>query len=122
VTMNTFITRSTKDNKKAAEYFIKMHSELELDKYKLPKYQELFQLASFQAMHDADLAYCFIYEKCAEYANCKEDVLNYLKQQEMFSLKHPKAFNQAIFRRHTLIAISEVKEHLESGKLDYLYY
>jgi hypothetical protein len=120
--MTSFITRANKDLKKASEYFKKMHSELGIEKYKLAKYQELFNLASFQAMHDADLAYYSVYQKCSEHACSKEDLLNCLEQEEIFLSKHPDAFNQAIFRKHALNAISEVKEHLETGQLDYLYY
>jgi len=119
--MTSFTTRSNRDLRKASEYFKKMHSELGIEKYKLPKYQELFNLASFQAMHDADLAYYIVYQKCSEHSASKEDLLNCLEQEEIFLSKHPDAFNQAIFRKHALNAISEVKEHLETGQLDYLY-
>lgn len=114
--------RTNKDFKKASEYFQKMHSELGIEKYKLAKYQELFNLASFQAMHDADLAYFCVYQKCSQHATSKQDLLNCLEQEEIFMPKHPDAFNQAIFRKHALNAISEVKEHLETGQLDYLHY
>ena len=120
--MTSFTTRSNRDLRKASEYFKKMHSELGIEKYKLPKYQELFNLASFQAMHDADLAYYIVYQKCSEHSTSKEDLLNCLEQEGIFLSKHPDAFNQAIFRKHALNAISEVKEHLETGQLDYLYY
>ena len=76
--MTTFVTRMNRDQKKAADYFTKMHVELDLEKYKLDKYQELFKLSSFQAMHDADLAYHQVYCKCAVDAHSKEGVLNCL--------------------------------------------
>ena len=120
--MNTFASRTTRDTKKASEYFSKMHSDLDLEKYKLAKYQELFRLSSFQAMHDADLAYHSVYQKCAENAGSKQLLLDCLKQEEKFLFRHPNAFNHDIYRKHALNAIAEVKEHLESGKLDYLYY
>ena len=120
--MTSLTIRTNKDLRKASEYFQKMHSELGIEKYKLAKYQELFNLASFQAMHDADLAYFCVYQKCSEHASSKADLLNCLEQEEIFLSKHPDAFNQAIFRKHALNAISEVKEHLETGQLDHLYY
>ena len=120
--MNTFATRTIRDMKKASEYFSKMHSDLDLKKYKLAKYQELFRLTSFQAMHDADLAYFSVYQKCSQNADSKQSLLNCLEQEEKFLPKHPNAFNHEIYRKHALNAIIEVREHLESGKLDYLYY
>lgn len=120
--MTTFTARTTKDLKKASEYFLKMHSELDIEKYKLAKYQELFKLTSFQAMHDADLAYYSIYRKCSEHASSKLALLNCLEQEELFLPKNPDAFNHEIYRKHALNAISEIRDHLENGQLDYLYY
>src|SRR3569833_1712197 len=113
--MTSFTTRSNRDLKKASEYFQRMHSELGIEKYKLAKYQELFNLASFQAMHDADLAYYSVYQKCSEHANSKEDLLNCLVQEEIFLSKHPETKNQTKKQKHALNAISEVREHLETG-------
>ena len=121
LTMTTFVTRMTKDQKKATDYFTKMHIELDLEKYKLDKYQELFKLSSFQAMHDADLAYHQIYSKCAVGAHSKEGVLNCLAQEELFLTAHPNAFNPDNYRLHTLKAISEIRLHVTSGSLDHLF-
>src|SRR5665213_1022616 len=110
--MTTFVTPMNKDQKKAANYFTKMHSELDLEKYKLDKYQELFKLSSFQAMHDADLAYHHIYSKCAVGAHSKESVLNCLAQEERFLTRHPNAFNADNYRLHTLKAINEIRQHV----------
>ena len=120
--MTTFTARPPKDLKKASEYFVKMHRDLDIEKYKLAKYQELFKLSSFQAMHDADLAYHNIYHRCSENATSKQALLNCLEQEEKFLPKHPDAFNHEIYRKHALNAISEVRDHLENGQLDYLYF
>jgi hypothetical protein len=119
--MTTFTARANKDSKKAAHYFLKMYAELDIEKYKLDKYQDLFKLSSFQVMHDADLAYHNIYRKCAESAHSKEDLLNCLDQEERFLINHPDAFNFDTYRKHSLSAIGEIREHLKSGDLDHLY-
>ena len=119
--MTTFAARS-RDFRKASEYFLKMRNDLDIEKYKLAKYQELFKLTSFQAMHDADLAYHQIYRKCSENAGSKQDLLNCLEQEERFLPKHPEAFNHDIYRKHALNAISEIRDHLMNGQLDHLYY
>lgn len=62
--MTLFVPRTHNTSNKASEYFIKLYQELDIGKYKLEKYGELFMLGSFQAMHDADLAYNDIYCKC----------------------------------------------------------
>lgn len=118
--MNTFITRP-KDTKKCADYFLKLHSELDLEKYKLHKYKELFKLSSFQNMHDADLAYHKIYRKCAENAYTKESLRHCLEEEERFMEKHPDAFDGDIYKQHALQVIHEIKHQLDSGILDYLY-
>lgn len=120
--MTTFVTKPDKVLKKAADYFLKMYSELDLEKYKLDKYQELFKLSSFRAMHDADLAYHSIYYKCAGNACSKQNLLNCLDQEERFLTKNPEAYNQDTYRRHALCAIVEIKEHLKNGDLDHLYF
>ncbi len=122
IPMTTSTARPNKDFHKASTYFSKMYAELDLEKYKLAKYQELFKLSSFQAMHDADLAYHNIYRRCAENANSKENLLNCLEQEERFLTQHPNAFNADTYRQHTLKAIIEIREHLKSGALDYLYF
>ncbi|HEY4194977.1 MAG TPA: hypothetical protein VGM63_05550 [Mucilaginibacter sp.] len=119
--MTTFATRTNKDQKKAANYFVKMNSELDLEKYKLDKYQQLFELSSFQAMHDADLAYHHIYTKCADGAHSKESVLDCLAQEELYLTAHPNAFNADNYRQHSLKAISEIRLHIKSGSLDHLF-
>lgn len=119
--MTTFATRPNKDLKRASEYFLKLNSELDLEKYKLAKYQELFKMTSFQAMHDADLAYHTIYHKCAESSYSKDGLLDCLAQEERFLTKHPEAFNDDIYRKHALSAIGEIREHLNNGKFDHLF-
>jgi hypothetical protein len=120
--MTTFAAKPTKDLKKASDYFLKMYSGIDLEKYKLDKYQELFKLSSFQAMHDADLAYHSIYHRCADNARSKESLKNCLEQEEKFLTKHPNAFNAETYRMHAFKAINEIKEHLKSGNLDHLYF
>lgn len=119
--MTTFAARPNKDIKKASGYFSKMYSDLDLEKYKLAKYQDLFQLSSFQAMHDADLAYHSVYCKCAKNAETKESLLNCLEQEEKFSIKHHDAFNDDNYRHHTIKAIHDIKQQLSNGTLDYLF-
>ena len=120
--MNTFVSRNNKELNKASDYFSKIQSDIDLEKYKLDKYQELFKLSSFQAMHDADLAYHAIYCKCAANAQSKEGLLNCLEQEERFLSLHQNAFSADTYRLHALKAIGEVREHLKSGSLDYLYF
>ncbi|MGZ3763586.1 MAG: hypothetical protein ACXVB0_21400 [Mucilaginibacter sp.] len=120
--MSTFAPRPAKDLKKAASYFLKMYNELDLEKYKLAKYQELFKLSSFQNMHDADLAYYTVYNRCAENAQSKESLLNCLAQEEKFSTKHPDAFSAEVYREQMLKAIKEITHQIKTGNLDYLYF
>jgi hypothetical protein len=119
--MTTFAPRQNKDSKKASLYFSKMRADLDIEKYQLAKYQDLFLLSSFKAMHDADLAYHHIYDKCAENSKTKEHLLDCLQQEEKFSSKHPKAFDADNYRRHTLNAITEIRNQLSSGAFDHLY-
>ena len=119
--MTTFAPRQNKGSQKAFLYFSKMRADLDLEKYQLPKYQDLFLLSSFKSMHDADLAYHNIYDKCAENSHSKEQLLNCLQQEEKFSIKHPKAFDADNYRRHSLNAISELQQQLTSGAFDHLY-
>lgn len=119
--MTTFITYPDKTTHKASEYFRKLHLELDIEKYKLAKYQELFMLASFQVMHDADLAYNGIYYKCSKNAWSKQALLDCLEQEERLSTKHPDCFDGLIYRQQTLKAINEIRQKLTSGALDYLY-
>lgn len=119
--MPTFSSPATRGAQKATDYFSKMYKELDLDKYKLVKYHELFRLTSFQAMHDSDLAYCTIYQKCACNAHSKQALLNCLADEERYATKHSEAFNDDIYRRHALNAINEIREHLNNGDLNHLY-
>jgi hypothetical protein len=119
--MNTFITRNNKVSKRASAYFSKMHNELDLEKYKLEKYQELIKLASFQNMHDTDLAYFHIYDKCAKNAVSRQNLLNCLDEEERLLTRHPDAYNPDAYRQHVLKLISELKQQLNTGALDYLF-
>ena len=119
--MTTFSTRTNKGMYKGPEHFSKLYNELDIDKYKLDKYKELFMLGSFQAMHDADLAYNEIYHKCAQNARSKESLLRCLEEEEQLSIKHPQSFDDFTYRYHLLKAIAEIREQLRSGALDYLY-
>lgn len=119
--MTTFIARTNKSEQKASQYFLKLYAELDMSKYKLEKYRELFMLASFQEMHDADLAYFDIYQKCSQNASTKESVLVCLAQEEVLSLKNFRSFDDRTYRKHVLKAINEIREHIKNGDLDYLY-
>jgi len=119
--MATFSTRSNKSIHKGPEYFSKLYVELDIDKYKLDKYKELFMLGSFQAMHDADLAYNEIYHKCAQNAWSKESLIRCLDEEQQLAVKHPESFDDFTYRYHLLKAISELKLQLQSGALDHLY-
>ena len=118
--MDTLHTR-TKSSKKSSDYFLKLHTELDIEKYRLAKYQELFKLSSFQNMHDADLAYHKVYQQCAQNAWTKESLLHCLEEEERFTIKHPEAFDPDIYKQHALTAIKEIKHQLKSGVLDYLF-
>jgi hypothetical protein len=104
-----------------ADYFLKLHNELDIEKYKLAKYKELFKLSSFQNMHDADLAYHKVYRKCAESARTKESLLNCLQQEERLIISHPQAFNADVYRNNALKAIKDIIQQLNNGTLDYLF-
>ena len=119
--MSVFIPRSNKNTSRAAEYFLKLSTELDMDKYNLPKYKELFLLASFQAMHDTDLAYYVTYQKCAVNAQSKDQLLNCIAQEQMLNFKHPKCFDEQNFRGYLLKALAEIKKQIEEGALDYLF-
>jgi len=119
--MSTFITRSHKESRRASDYFSKMHSEIDLEKYKLDKYKELIKLTSFQNMHDADLAYHHIYDKCAKSAVSRQDLLNCLEQEEKQLIIHPNAFDRDAYRHTALKLISEIKHQLNMGMFDYLF-
>ena len=119
--MTLFALRTHNALNKAAEYFLKLQLELDIDKYKLEKYEELFMLGSFQAMHDADLAYNDIYFKCAQNGHSKESLLWSLEQEEKLSMKHPDCFDNNTYRTNVIKAIAEVKMHILGGDLDYLY-
>lgn len=119
--MPTFTLRPIKNSEKAAAYFSKMHSELNIEKYKLDKYRELFALASFQNMHDADLAYFYIYHKCADNAQSKKHLLHCLEQEEKLLITHPDAIDADTYHLHTLNAINDIKQQIKSGLIDHLY-
>jgi len=106
---------------KASEYFIKLSAELDIEKYKLQKYKELFMLASFQVMHDADLAYNDIYTKCSKNASSKDSLLSCLEQEEQLSYKNPDCFDSNAYRQSLLKVASEIKHQLVSGSLDFLF-
>ncbi|MFI5162616.1 MAG: hypothetical protein ACHQHN_15160 [Sphingobacteriales bacterium] len=119
--MATFSTRTNKSINRGLEYFSKLYNELDIEKYKLEKYKELFMLGSFKAMHDADLAYNEIYHKCAQNAWSKESLLRCLEEEEQLSFKHPESFDNFTYRYHVLKAITEIRLQLQSGNLDHLY-
>jgi hypothetical protein len=121
ILMATFTSHTALESKKASGYFSKMHNELDLEKYKLAKYQELFQLSSFQNMHDADLAYFEVYSKCAKNSQTREKLIDCLNLEERLTIKHPNAFNSDVYKQHVLKAIYDIKHQLNTGALDYLY-
>ena len=121
ILMTTFISRRNKDSKRAPEYFSRLHSELNMGKYRMAKYQEFIKLASFQNMHDADLAYHKVYHQCAENAHSKVGLLSCLEQESKLLTQHPDAFDHDIYKKHTLNAINEIKQQLRNGALDYLF-
>jgi len=106
---------------KASEHFIKLYNELDMDKYKIEKYKELFKLSSFQVMHDSDLAYYEVYLKCSQNASSKESLLSCLDQEEKLSYRHPQSFDNITYRKNLVKAIAEVEHQLKSGTLDYLF-
>lgn len=120
--MAVFMPRTDKQSLKALEYFTKLTSELDMDKYNLQKYKELFMLHSFQAMYDTDLAYYHLYTKCSQNAYSKETLLNCLNIEEKITTRHPDCFDNLIFRKNLLAAIADVKRRLSSGTLDYLFH
>ncbi|HVW14091.1 MAG TPA: hypothetical protein VHB54_09720 [Mucilaginibacter sp.] len=119
--MATFNLKPHRALHKAAEYFRKLDEELDLEKYKLDKYKELFMLASFQTMHDADMAYHYVYQRCALNSSSKETLLCCLEAEARSGLSEPGCFDRNVYRQHVLKAISEIRKQLTSGVLDYLY-
>jgi hypothetical protein len=119
--MAVFMPRTNKNSSKASEYFIKLYTELDMDKYNFQKYKDLFMLSSFQAMHDTDLAYYDIYFKCAQNAHSKDGVLGCLANEEQFTFKHPDCFDNAMYRRKMIEAIAVIRRQVTSGSLDYLF-
>jgi hypothetical protein len=119
--MTIFSTRPGKILNKASEYFLKLHQDLDIEKYKLEKYKELFMLGSFQAMHDADLAYNEIYLKCSQNAQSKASLLLCLHEEQRFPVSHTKCFDANIYRQNIIKAIEEVRMHILAGDLDHLY-
>src|SRR6202012_1185434 len=92
---------------KAAGYFNKLLQEIDIEKYKLDKYKELFMLGSFQAMFDADLAYHDIYKKCAQNAQSKSGLLLSLHEEEKLPLGNPECFDSKVYRQSITNAIAE---------------
>ena len=119
--MTLFIPRTHITLNKASEYFLKLQQELDFGKYKREKYGDLFMMGSFQAMHDADLAYNDIYLKCAQNARSKESLLWCLEQEEKLSIKHPDCFDNNTYRLNVVKAIAEIKLYIERGDFDHLY-
>ena len=119
--MTTFMMRTHKQSSKASEFFLKLNDELDIDKYKLDKYKELFMLGSFQVMHDSDLAYHNIYIRCAQYAVSKESLFNCLDQEEKFPSPNSECFDAGIYRENVLRIIADIKQQLAAGTLDYLF-
>lgn len=115
------MTRTNKESKRAAGFFLRMRDELDLEKYKLEKYQELLKLASFQNMHDTDLAYQNIYSVCAKYAATKQGLLNCLQEEANLLTVHPDAFNHDAYKQQALKLINEIRQQLTAGNLDYLF-
>jgi len=111
----------SKNLKKSAQYFTKLYTELNLDKYKLQKDKKLFELISFQNMHDADLAYHDVYVKCAASAWSKQSLLRCLEQELTLAIKNPAAFNADIYKQHFTIAVIEVIRQLQKGLVDHLF-
>jgi hypothetical protein len=119
--MATFMIRTHKQVSKASEFFLKLNSELDIDKYKLEKYKDLFMLGSFQVMHDTDLAYHNIYMKCAQYGVSKDSLINCLEQEEKLPTNNQECFDSNIYRQNVLKVIAEIKYQLATGALDYLF-
>lgn len=119
--MAVFMPKTNKHSVKASEYFMKLAEELDMEKYNLQKYKELFMLSSFQSMHDTDLAYNDIYLKCARNAQSKGALLNCLNQEESLTFKHPDCFDNFIFRQNLVKAAGDIKRQLLAGSLDYLF-
>ncbi|HWD89843.1 MAG TPA: hypothetical protein VG367_17045 [Mucilaginibacter sp.] len=119
--MTIFAPKPNKALNKASEYFLKLLQELDIEKYKLPKYKELFMLGSFQAMFDTDLAYHTIYQKCLQNAQSKSNLLLCLYEEEKLPVSNPECFDSNIYRQGVIKAIANVKMHVLSGDLDYLF-
>ena len=119
--MAVFMPRTDKPSLKAFEYFTKLANELDMDKYNLQKYKELFMLQSFQAMFDTDLAYHHLYTKCSQNAYSKETLLNCLNMEEKTTTKHDECFDNLTFRQNLLAAIADIRRRLTAGSLDYLF-
>jgi len=119
--MAVFMPKTEKRSVKAFEYFTRLANELDLDKYNLPKYKELFMLSSFQAMYDADLAFHHVYIKCSQNAYSKETLLSCLAAEEVSFFKHPDCFDNFTFRQNLLHKISDIRHQLISGSLQYLF-
>jgi len=114
-------TDKSKILKKSVQHFTKLYTELNLDKYKLDKHKKLFELISFQNMHDADLAYYDVYVKCAASAWSKQSLIHCLEQELTSVIKNPAAFNADIYKQHFTIAVNEVMQQLQKGSVDHLF-
>lgn len=110
-----------KDPQKASRHFTRLCTELNIEKYQSSGYNKLFELVSFQNMHDADLAYHYIYRKCAENAWSKQSILDCLEQERKIVLKDPAAFNADKYAQTIGRAAKEIQEQLLKGDLDFLF-
>jgi hypothetical protein len=119
--MTLFIPKPGRTLNKASNYFLKLQQDVDIEKYKLEKYKELFMLGSFRAMYDADLAYNEIYLKCSQNAQTKASLLICLEREEKLPGSHPEYFNIITYRLNVIKAVAEIRTHLLSGDLDHLY-
>ncbi|MEO6850505.1 MAG: hypothetical protein ABI203_09300 [Mucilaginibacter sp.] len=119
--MSVFTLRTKKYPLKASEFFLKLYDELDTSKYKSDKYHELLKLASFQHMHDSDLAYRKVYYSCYKNARSKTELLACLKLEEKLQTSHPQAFNDDDYKNYLLHIIKEIKQKLDDGALDYIF-
>jgi hypothetical protein len=72
-------------------------------------------------MHDSDLAYYYVYFKCADNARSKQSLLSCLEYELKFIFNNKKAFNAAVYKENVIKAINQVRQQLVSGSLDHLF-
>ena len=114
-------SQNNKHFNKASQYFQHRCAELKLDKYKLTKYKKLFELASFQNMHDADLAYHYVYTKCADNAWSKPNLSTCLEQLVLLTAKNACVFNGEVYNQYINHAAKEIQQQIHLGELDHLF-